>query len=390
MMIIHRATWVDPKTGSTIPRVIHRSIGPPTIRLINCPVLSTLVFLEHPLIRPNIIQERDYQQALADACLRSSTLVVLPTGMGKDRRRPHRDREGVESEEGKGPVPCTDQTTGRAACQVLERELGRKKSGGTYREEIEPEEREVEWLQNDVIASTPQVVANDIRSERITLRDVKLIIFDEAHRGVGNYAYVPIAEDFRGTNGLVMGMTASPGASMAKIKEVCGNLGIENIEVRSESDPDVSKYLHDIQMDWVEVEVPVQMRQVTDVLRSLQHKYVKELISMGVMTSARPATVKYLLEVRQAIENRLRSGEKSNTLYRALSVQAMVIKVGHALELGETQGLTALTSYLEKLKEEAASDDDPRPPERSLHHQSSRTLLRRSLRCGWSTPRYPG
>ncbi len=223
--------------------------------------------------------------------------------------------------------------------------------------EIEPEEREVEWLQNDVIASTPQVVANDIRSERITLRDVKLIIFDEAHRGVGNYAYVPIAEDFRGTNGLVMGMTASPGASMAKIKEVCGNLGIENIEVRSESDPDVSKYLHDIQMDWVEVEVPVQMRQVTDVLRSLQHKYVKELISMGVMTSARPATVKYLLEVRQAIENRLRSGEKSNTLYRALSVQAMVIKVGHALELGETQGLTALTSYLEKLKEEAASDD---------------------------------
>jgi Fanconi anemia group M protein len=160
-----------------------------------------------------------------------------------------------------------------------------------------------------------------------------------------------------GMNGLVMGMTASPGSSMAKIKEVCGNLGIENIEVRSEDDPDVARYVHDIHMDWVEVEVPAGMRKVADVLRKLHRRYVQELISMGVMTAARPPSVKYLLEVQRAIQVRLNKGEKSRTLYNALSVQARAIKVGHALELAETQGISSLTSYLEKLKAEATSED---------------------------------
>ena len=44
-----------------------------------------------------------------------------------------------------------------------------------------------------MIVSTPQVIANDLRKGRIDLRDVKLVIFDEAHRAVGRYAYVGIA-----------------------------------------------------------------------------------------------------------------------------------------------------------------------------------------------------
>ena len=43
-----------------------------------------------------------------------------------------------------------------------------------------------------------------------------------------------------------MGMTASPGASKDKIMEVCTNLGIRNIEVRSKSNPDVVKYVHEV------------------------------------------------------------------------------------------------------------------------------------------------
>jgi signal transduction histidine kinase len=45
-----------------------------------------------------------------------------------------------------------------------------------------------------------------------------------------------------------MGMTASPGASKDKIMEVCTNLGIKNIEVRSKSDPDVVKYVHEVEI----------------------------------------------------------------------------------------------------------------------------------------------
>src|SRR5207245_1369399 len=55
-----------------------------------------------------------------------------------------------------------------------------------------PEERELLWRENKVIVSTPQVIRNDLRAERFSLEDVSLIIFDEAHRPVGDYAYVDV------------------------------------------------------------------------------------------------------------------------------------------------------------------------------------------------------
>jgi len=314
------------------------------------------VFVDHPLILKDSIELREYQRALADACLKESTLVVLPTGMGKTVIALLVIADVLASRKGKVLLLAPTKPLVEQHAMFLKDKLVGKRVA-VLTGEVDPEEREAEWVQSDVIASTPQVIANDLRTERITLRDVRLIIFDEAHRGVGNYAYVPIAQEYMGHDGLVLGMTASPGSSMAKIKEVCGNLGIENIEVRSEADPDVSSYVHDIHVDWVEVEVPVGMRKVADVLRKLYKRYIQELITMGVMTAARPPSVKYLLEVQRMIQQRLNKGEKSHTLYNALSIQARAIKVGHALELAETQGVTALTSYLEKLKAEAASDD---------------------------------
>ena len=314
------------------------------------------MFVKHPLIRPDSIEERDYQRSLADTCLRSSTLVVVPTGMGKTVVALLVIADVLAR--GKGKVlflaptkPLVEQHSRFLRDQLVGRSVT------VLTGAVSPEEREAEWIQNDVVVSTPQVIANDLRNERITLRDVRLIIFDEAHRGVGNYAYVPIADEYRSINGLTMGMTASPGYSMAKIKEVCGNLGIENIEVRSESDPDVARYVHDIHMDWVEVEIPPEMRQLSDILRKLFDRYVRSLIEMGLMTSARPASRRYLLEVQGVIQVKLRSGERNGSYYRALSLIAMAIKVDHAVEMVETQGLTALRNYLEKLKEDAGSEE---------------------------------
>ncbi|WP_019176429.1 helicase-related protein [Methanomassiliicoccus luminyensis] len=315
------------------------------------------MFVEHPLIQKDRIQARDYQRALADACLHSSTLVVLPTGMGKTVVALLVIADVLEKRRGKVLLLAPTKPLVEQHALFLKQTLVGKKVC-VLTGEIDPEEREVEWIQSDVVASTPQVIANDLRTERISLKDVRLIIFDEAHRGVGNYAYVSIAQEYRGVpGGLVMGMTASPGSSMAKIKEVCGNLDIDNIEVRSESDPDVSKYVHDIHMDCVEVDVPVSMRRLADKLRKMYDQCIKELIAMGVMTRGRPPSTKYLLEVQKAIQFKLNQGEKSHTLYNALSVQARAIKLGHALELAETQGVSSLTSYLEKLQEEALSPE---------------------------------
>jgi len=61
--------------------------------------------------------------------------------------------------------------------------------------------------------------------------------------------------------------------------------------------------------------------------------------------------------VASLIQAKLRSGERNRHLYRAMSLQAMAMKVGHALELVETQGMTALNAYIERLEGEASSDE---------------------------------
>ena len=65
---------------------------------------------------------------------------------------------------------------------------------------------------------------------------------------------------------------------------------------------------------------------------------------------------RYLLEMAAAWQARLRGGEKSRALYKAISAQAKAVKVEHALDLVETQGMSSLRAYLERLKEEASSD----------------------------------
>ncbi len=312
------------------------------------------MFVAHPLIRTGSIEEREYQRTLAHACLNSPTLVVLPTGLGKTVVALRVIADVLCRRKGKvlflAPTkPLVEQHAAFLGQNLLNKKVAMMTG------EKKPKEREELWAANDVIVSTPQVIANDLKNKRIDLAGFGLVIFDEAHRGVGKYSYVAVAEAYRSSGGLVLGMTASPGASKDKIMEVCTNLGIRNIEVRSKVDPDVVKYVHEVEIDWVKVEVPEQTKVVAAVFRSLFDSYVQQLVKMGCMTSKRPATTMYLLEVNKTLQIRLHSGKNKGYMFRALSVQAMAVKVGHAIELAETQGLAALNSYMEKLRNEAAS-----------------------------------
>src|SRR2546425_12323167 len=117
-----------------------------------------------------------------------------------------------------------------------------------------PEDRELLWRENKIIVSTPQVIRNDLRAERISLDDVSLIVFDEAHRAVGDYAYVDVAAAYKEVpDRLVLGMTASPGSSAEKILEGCGNLGITAAEIRTEYDAHVVPYLPHLPIEPISV-----------------------------------------------------------------------------------------------------------------------------------------
>ena len=310
------------------------------------------MYVDHPLIKPDSLWEREYQSALTDPCCYYSTLVVLPTGLGKTVIALRVMAEILHREGGKALMLAPTKPLVEQHASFLRQNLVGK-SVVRMTGEMPPGDRMMEWQMNDVIVSTPQVVANDLRKGRVDLHGVKLVVFDEAHRAVGRYAYVLIAQAFRATGGRVLGITASPGGSQARIKAVCENLNIKNIEARTEGDPDVRDHVHDIMLETTYVELPRRVSEVSEVLRTMYSGYISQLKRMGFLRVEGLPNVRHVIEMNRSLRARMLGRKANGYVLRAIGIQAMAIKVGHALELAETQGLGALSGYMDKVRSEA-------------------------------------
>ena len=305
------------------------------------------MFFEHELIRPSSVEQRDYQVNIAQTAVRESTLVVLPTGMGKTIVALIVIADILLKKRGKvlfmAPTkPLVQQHAGFLEEHIL------KFDPAMFTGEVAPASRAKTWKDNRLIVSTPQVIENDLAEGRISLEGVDLVVFDEAHRAAGDYAYVSIGKRLQDLGGLVLGMTASPGSDVGKIAEVCENLGITNVEIRSEFDDDVVKYTQDVDVQYIAVNVQEGMAPVVYLLRQIFDEQVRKLREMGVLDPKKPVTTRDLLEAGNVIRARLRSGTKSFQLFRSASIQSMAMKINHAIELAETQGSGALEKYLDK------------------------------------------
>ncbi len=334
--------------------------------------------IEHELIKPGSVEERDYQVNIAAVAERESTLVVLPTGMGKTIVALLVIADVLQK--GKGKVlfmaptkPLVEQHAGFLRQHLLGYEPA------VFTGEVPPPGRAKSWRESRVIVSTPQVIENDLAERRTSLADVDLVIFDEAHRAVGDYAYVAIGKKYQErSGGLVLGMTASPGYDVAKIAEVCENLGITGVEIRSELDEDVVKYTQDVKTEYVAVNVQEGMSGPVYLLKQIFDEQIAKLRGFGYLDPKKTATTRDLLEAGSVIRAKLNSGRKSFQLFRAASTQALAMKINHAVELAETQGRGALENYFDKLVregEEKGGSKASRDLVKDARFQQARTLL---------------
>lgn len=307
-----------------------------------------MTFVSHPLIVPDMVEERAYQVNIAKKCLRNNSLLILPTGLGKTIVALLVAAD-VLQKGGRVLIlaptkPLVDQHSQSFSNFLTGPTVG------VMNGNMDPKKRKDVAETNDVVVSTPQAVANDLENGLYTLDGFKLVIYDEAHRAVGNYAYVTVAKFY---DGLTMGMTASPGFDPKRIEEVCEHLSIERIDIRSEEDPDVSPYVHDIYLNKVEVTIPQDLADIIAVLNRMLDGYIKELVSLHLMDPNWPASTRHLLTVGDSLRNRLNRGQKTNVIFRGMTVQAIAIKLLHAIGLAETQGVTVLRTYLKKIDEES-------------------------------------
>jgi ERCC4-related helicase len=303
-------------------------------------------------------EAREYQRKIAEVACSKNTLVVLPTGLGKTVIAVIVAARVLErSPESKVVVlaptrPLVLQHLRAFGAQLNLPEGSMVALTGT----VDPGERELLWMKSRVIFATPQTIYNDVRHGRISLREVALAVFDEAHRSVRDYTYTKLATAYRETakSPLIMGLTASPGASKEKVNEIKRNLFIEMVEARSEESEDVRRYVEKTNIETIRVKVPDEYYETTLRLRELYNDKVKKLLSGGFLRSSR-VSKKALLEARASISARLKAaqagGGQKGYIYGAIINQAQAVAILHALEMIETQGGPPLLRYLQKLRE---------------------------------------
>jgi Fanconi anemia group M protein len=317
------------------------------------------VYLHHDFIKQNLVERREYQYNIANSAANASTLVVLPTGMGKTIIALLVIAKELTKEKNILFLSPTKPLVNQHA-QTLTALLTLDDSVAVFTGEVPPEKRITLWNSKRIIVSTPQVIENDLIARRYDLSKISRIIFDEAHRATGNYSYVFIADMFKKqqTERRCLAMTASPGNNLSEILEVCKNLEITNIEIRTKIDPDVRPYVHDLEIKWKEIPLPTEFNYTLQLLKKALAERLTILKNIGVLDSASVSLInrKKLLEIQQNIQLQLRSApQPSQDLFKAASAQNAAIKLAHAIELLQTQGVNALHSYMTRLANEASS-----------------------------------
>lgn len=315
--------------------------------------------ITHPCIREGTLESREYQISIAMRALDGNTMVVLPTGLGKTAIALLVAASRLYNEKGKVVMLAPTKPLVEQHARFFEKFLvidGEMPPIALFTGESPPAERKQEFSRARAVFATPQVVKNDLLSGAYTLEDVSLLIFDECHRAVGNYAYGFVAERYRATSRspLILGMTASPGGREEKVKEVCTSLSISIVESRTEHDPDVAPYTHQRDVEVIEVGLPPALKATVDDLHELLDSRIRQVKSLGYDVPRRQdLTMKTLSALNGQIQERIRERDPSG--YTAASIYAELMKLRHAVSLAESQGSLVFAAYIDRLFIEGTS-----------------------------------
>lgn len=318
-------------------------------------------FSSNPFLRSNTFERRSYQEVIARNALRANTLVCLPTGVGKSVIAALVAAEKLRAMPSSSVVMLAP--TKPLVLQhfnSFQKLMNLSESSIVWLTgEVGPERRAELWRKN-LVFSTPQVFMNDLLTGKIPLEQFSLVIFDEAHRGVGDYPYVFIADRYAAaSNGLILGLTASPGSSEADVREICKNLHLDWVEARTIESDDVRPYVGGIEVKWVTVDLPQIFYDVKRELEDFLREKLRTIRDHGYLESAAMDRVRLrdVLAARQRILQDVARGKREVKTYLGY-IYASVHAI-RAIEFLETQGFPALKAHLGDLQEKAKKRSTP-------------------------------
>ena len=308
--------------------------------------------LNHPFLRDGI-EARGYQIAATQACVRCSTLLVMPTGFGKTAVQWNCIADALDS--GIEKIVITAPTVGLVEQQrrmILERIVIEPDNVRTYTGSDRPAKRGEIWGQATIIVATPQVIRNDVDSGLIHLEKVGLLIIDEAHHAKGNHATAQVADRYesQAAEPWLVAATASPGSSQKGIEQLWHRLNVKRIFVAKREDDLLQPYAVDMNIATIRVMLDSTTLALLEPLEAHQFQETDALKRQGFLAPTEHLTAGLIEEAAQrasiAISRRDPRG------YDAARRISDVRRMHMLLDLLKTQGVRSARSYLERADEQ--------------------------------------
>ena len=293
-------------------------------------------FLEKKYVEKDSIEKRDYQINLANQAIDENCIVVLPTGLGKTAIALNVIAEYLSKGTGGILFLAPTRVLVNQHYEFLEKNLTLDDISLITGEDT-IQKRTKLW-NNSVICATPEIARNDFARGIISPDQFVLVIFDEVHRTVGDYAYSGIAQYFENSTTRIVGMTATLPSEKQKATEILTKLKITSVAERTEDSPDVKPYTQDTDTQWVNVELPNELKTIQTLLKSALDQRYDTLRENGIKL-AQQQSLSALLRIRQFVLNQNRRSAKP--LFTA-------IRIHYALNMLEVHGITPFLKFCDR------------------------------------------
>ena len=290
-------------------------------------------YLEKKYIQKNSIEKRDYQVNLATQAIKENCIVVLPTGLGKTTIALHVMAEYLSKGTGGVLFLAPTRVLVNQHYEFLKNNLTLDDISLITGEDT-IQKRTKLW-NNSVICATPEIARNDLDRGIVTPEQFTLVIFDEVHRTVGDYAYSGIAQRFEDSSARILGMTATLPSEKEKATEILTRLKIASVAERTEDSLDVKPYTQETNTEWINVELPDELKAIQTLLKSSLDQRYDTLRENGIKLASQQS-LSALLRIRQFVLNTNRRSAKP--LFTA-------IRIHYALTMLEVHGITPFLKF---------------------------------------------
>jgi len=295
-------------------------------------------FVDKKYVKKNSIEKRDYQINLANQAIKENCIVVLPTGLGKTAVALHVISEYLSKGTGGILFLAPTRVLVNQHYDFLKNNLTLDDISLVTGEDPIPKRTKL-W-NNSIVCATPEIARNDLIRGIVTPEQFTLVIFDEVHRTTGDYAYSGIAERFENSSASLVGMTATLPSEKDKATEILTKLRISSVAERTEDSPDVKPYTQETHTEWINVELPPELKAIQKLLKlALDERY--DLLRKNGIRLAEQQSLSALLRIRQFVLNQNRRSAKP--LFTA-------IRIHYALNLLEVHGVTPFLKFCERAK----------------------------------------